>query len=225
MRIGIVSDVHSNLQALLAVKEKMDGAGLDLVVSAGDVVGYGADPNKCCEIVAGWTGRAVIGNHDIAALKKSAEAMNPYAAKAALWTARQLSESSSAYLSSLRESVKYSAEGGTLEMHHGSPRSVWEYIYEEDLSEGMLEEAGADVLVLGHTHVPYVRRFRGGLIINPGSVGQPRDGDPRASSAILETSNLTCRIIRTEYDIEEASARILGAGLPEMLATRLYRGF
>ena len=224
MRIAIVSDVHSNLQALLEVAERIDGEAVDFTVCAGDIVGYGADPNRCCEIVSRSVRSSVVGNHDVAALSGDASGMNAYATAAAHWTARQISGDPRKYLLSLKESARPDAEGLTIGLHHGSLHSIWEYLYEADLSEDMLSESGTEVLVFGHTHVPYVKRYPGGLIINPGAVGQPRDRDPRASFAILETEPLTCRIIRVRYDVQGASDAILSAGLPGMLAERLHQG-
>ena len=225
MRIAIVSDVHSNLQALEEVKRRLDDAGVDFVLSAGDAVGYGANPNKCCTILKDWVRHSVLGNHDLAALRGDPSSMNPYAAKAILWTSRQIDESSRGYLESIKESAHSDAGGHKIEVRHGSIRSIWEYVYEEDLSEDMLRQSEAEVLVLGHTHVPFARRYEGGMIINPGSVGQPRDGDPRASFGILQTEPLSFEIHRVEYDIDGASEAILKAELPEFLADRLFKGF
>ncbi len=225
MKIALISDVHSNLPSLLAVKEKIDAAGIDFVVSAGDNVGYGADPDRCCDIVARLTQHSVVGNHDAAVLQRDVSGMNPYAATAVLWTVEHMSDSNSKYLSMLGESARFTADGLAIEIHHGSLNDIREYLYEEDLSEAMLQDSRADVLIFGHTHVPYAKRFGKGMIVNPGSVGQPRDGDPRASFGVLDTDPLSFRITRVDYDIDEASGRILKAGLPEMLATRLSHGF
>ena len=225
MRIAVISDVHSNLQALEEVKKRIDDEGIDYVLSAGDAVGYGADPNRCCAILKDWARHSVLGNHDWAALRRDPSGMNPYAEKAALWTAEQIDEDSREYLGSLKESAHSDANGSAIEARHGSLRSMLEYVYEADLSEDLLQQSGADVLVLGHTHVPYAKMFASGLIVNPGSVGQPRDGDSRASFGILQTEPLSFEIRRVDYDIDRASEAILEAGLPEFLAERLFKGF
>ncbi len=224
MRFAIVSDIHSNLPALSSVKEAVERLGVEAVICAGDTVGYGANPNECCQVIAGWALVSCIGNHDLAALRRDPAGMNPYAAKAALWTSEHLDEDSKAYLSGLEESARLRMDEIDFEIHHGSLRSIWEYLYEDDATERMLSEALASVLVFGHTHVPYVKRYPAGIIVNPGSVGQPRDNDPRASLAILSTDPLMCETIRVEYDIEAASEAILREGLPTMLAERLYSG-
>lgn len=224
MRIAVISDVHSNLQALEEVKRRIDREGVDCVLSAGDAVGYGADPNRCCAILRRWAGQSVLGNHDLATLRRDPSGMNPYASKAALWTAGHIDEDSRRYLESLKESAHSEANGRTVEARHGSLRNIWEYVYETDLSEGLLRQSGAEVLILGHTHVPYARRYASGLIVNPGSVGQPRDGDSRACFGILRTHPLSFEISRVDYDIDGASEAILKAGLPEFLAERLFKG-
>ena len=166
---------------------------------------------------------SVVGNHDVAALERDPSGMNPYAGAAAIWTSERLTDKSRSYLLSLGESAK--AGEASMTVHHGSLHNISEYLYEDDVIEEMLVEAESSVLVFGHTHVPYVKEFRRGLIVNPGSVGQPRDRDPRASFGILETKPLSCRIVRVPYDIEGASEAILGAGLPRILAERLKIGF
>jgi putative phosphoesterase len=225
MRIAVISDIHSNLPALEAVKEEIERSRAEKVVCAGDVVGYGGSPNECCRIVAGLARNACLGNHDLAALRRDPSGMNPYAARAVIWTAETLDEASRRYLKTLGKSSLFEDDGVAFAVHHGSLRSIWEYLYEEDINEGMLNEAGVHVLVLGHTHIPYVMTYADGLVMNPGSVGQPRDGDPRASLAILDTRPLRCEIRRVEYDIEEATESIRTAGLPDMLAERLRLGY
>lgn len=224
MRIAIVSDVHSNFQALSVVKGHIDEAAVDLVVCAGDTVGYGANPNECCDTIRQLARCVTTGNHDIASLTRSTEGMNPYAAEAAEWTGDNLDDPSREFLQSLKESATLQTDDRTCAMYHGSIRSVWEYLYEEDVRDDLLRNTGADVLIFGHTHIPYIKKFPSGLIVNPGSVGQPRDGDPRASLAILDTRDLRCDIVRLQYDIRAAAQAIREAGLPDFLATRLLRG-
>lgn len=224
MRVAIISDVHSNLQALTAVLAEIDRDALEAVICAGDIVGYGANPNECCGLLADRCRGIVLGNHDHSALTGDTCLMNPYAARASVWTARALSERSRSFLASLPKEAFIGIGGSSLAMYHGSPRSMSEYIYETDMDEGIMESARSDLLVLGHTHVPYIVRFGHGLAINPGSVGQPRDGDPRASYAVLDVPRLECEIRRLDYDIDGAAKAIMGAGLPELLADRLYAG-
>ena len=224
MRIAVVSDIHSNLQALTAVTDAIREERVDIVVFCGDLVGYGANPNECCEVLRNLAAHSVIGNHDVSALTRDTSWMNPYAAEAVLWTAGVLSGSSKDFLKSLKMEGRFTKAGTTCVMFHGSPHSVTEYLYEEDVNQGMLAKARADVLIFGHTHVPYVRRFGAGIILNPGSVGQPRDGNPKASYAILESEKPHCDIRRVDYDVETAANAILSAGLPGSLAERLFQG-
>lgn len=224
MRVGVVSDIHSNLPALKAVLEQLDGCPLDMLVCAGDVVGYGAYPNECCRLLSEAADVVVEGNHDSAAITGDTAGMNPYAAAAAMWTNGVLDDRSRHFLGTLRPSAGVDAGGVRLSVFHGSDTDRNEYVYEESVEPGMLTRCGSDVIVLGHTHVPFVRSFPEGVVANPGAVGQPRDGDPRASFAVMDTETRTFDITRVEYPVDEASEAILRAGLPMMLAARLSVG-
>lgn len=224
MRLAVIADVHSNLHALSAVITKIQEASPDLVVCAGDVVGYGAFPNECCEIVHDLAEHTVLGNHEVSALARDTSFMNPYAAKALLWTADRLNEKSRNWLRSLEKEARFAISGLRVSMYHGSVESYSEYVYEEETSESMLARGRCELLLLGHTHVPYFKRFKTGIILNPGSVGQPRDGDPRASHAIFESDTMNCRIVRTTYDVDKAADAISREGLPSFLQERLYVG-
>ena len=239
----IIGDVHANLAALEAV---LAAAGaIDAVWCLGDTVGYGPQPNECVERVAGLPGlRCVAGNHDWAALgKQDLSAYNPEARLAAEWTAKVATSASRAWLEGLPE--RDQAEGFTLV--HGSPRHpIWEYV----LTPGVAQEnfpyfTSLDCLV-GHTHVPVIFREPGlrhrtaevvlpeidrpfsyravRAIINPGGVGQPRDGDPRASFMILDTAASTLTYRRVPYPIEETRRLMRAAVLPARLAQRLSYG-
>lgn len=223
-RVVIIADVHSNLPALRAVSARIEELNPNLVLCAGDIVGYGASPNECCSIVKDISDLAVYGNHELAALTGDVIWMNPQAARAAIWTKRMLSESSRRYLSQLGLEGRTSCDQRLLAVYHGSVDSALEYVFEEQAEEGLLERALCDILVLGHTHVPYIRKFARGLIVNPGSVGQPRDGDPRASFAVLDTQKLEGTIQRVVYDTYQAWEDVIEAGLPEFLAERLLMG-
>jgi len=223
--IAIISDIHSNLHALEAVLAEIKELDPQMIVCAGDLVGYGAFPNECCRKVEEVAGAGVVGNHDLAALTRDTSYMNPYAKKAAIWTADNLDPESRRYLLSLRTETRVKIQDMRLAMFHGSSRDVSEYVYEEDADDHMVTRAACEILIMGHTHVPYEKRTRSGLIVNPGSVGQPRDGDPQASYAVLDTERLSATIERVEYDIELAAKAITAAGLPRFLAERLAQGF
>jgi len=219
MEIALIADVHANLPALEAVLEEI--AGLE-VLSCGDIIGYNPYPNETIEVFRERGIKGVLGNHDWAALTLSLSWFNPAAAQALLWTARALSKENLRYLSTLPEKLHDSR----LLLCHGSPRDpIFEYVYPdapEALLTSFLQERR--VLVLGHTHVPFVKRFEEGLILNPGSVGQPRDGNPRASYAILDVESSRVEIKRVSYDVERVADEIVRRGLPTRLATRLYEG-
>jgi putative phosphoesterase len=224
MRLALISDVHSNLHALETVERAIDIDGIDLIVCAGDIVGYGAFPNECCRIVQHIADQAVLGNHDIAALTRDVTSMNRYASEAAKWTSNKLDTNSKEFLSTLRTAGKFISNGISVAMYHGSPRNVNEYVYEEDLKEGALSSEAAEVIILGHTHIPFARKIGRQLVVNPGAVGQPRDGDRRASYAVLDTTTRECTIKRLDYDMGSAASAIEAAGLPGVLADRLFDG-
>lgn len=224
MRLAVMADIHSNLHALKAAAELIHARRPDIIACAGDVVGYGAFPDECCSMVERMCGACVAGNHDRAAVSRDPSGMNPFAAAAVLWTAGRLGDRSRAFLSSLAPSSRFDAAGRRVSVFHGSPYDPDEYVYEEAVTEGMLRSCGSDIVVMGHTHVPYARRLGGVLAVNPGSVGQPRDGDPRGSFAVIDTGLMECEVVRFRYPVEEAAEAIVSAGLPRILADRLAVG-
>ncbi len=224
MRLAIIADIHSNIHALEAVMKEIERADIDQVVCAGDIVGYGANPNECCHIVGKAAAHVVMGNHEISALTNETTGMNPHAAAASRWTASALEEGSKRFLGSLETGSKFDAGDMRVAMYHGSVGSAMEYVYEDEINEDIVRSSGGALLILGHTHVPYAKDFGLMMATNPGSVGQPRDGDPRASFAVLDTNTRKCVVRRVGYDIGGASEAILAAGLPRFLAERLFLG-
>jgi len=225
MRLAVIADIHSNLHALESALEVIGQEQLDGVLCAGDIVGYGAFPNECCALVRNRCSASILGNHDRSALSRDIDRMNPYAAAAALWTADALTPDSKGFLSSLGESHRREVGGIRISMFHGSPSDPDEYVYEDIVDDRILRDGDGDIVIMAHTHVPYVWKDTNGLVVNPGSVGQPRDRDPRGSIAILDLSSLSCEIRRFEYPIDEAAEAILSAGLPHVLADRLRIGW
>jgi putative phosphoesterase len=217
MKLAIISDVHSNLHALEAVLNEIDRFTPEMTVCAGDVVGYGAYPNECCEMLRDR-------NHDSAVLDRDLSGANPYAARAILWTSDVIKADSRKYLESLGIESRFSFGGRTVAMFHGSPSDPNEYVFEYDVDDDLLKSAEADVLILGHTHVPCVKKLSSGLFINPGSVGQPRDSEWKASFAILDSDTNECIIMRVPYDLGGATEAIRNANLPSILAERLFYG-
>jgi len=239
--LALISDIHGNLQALEAILGRIEAMGIEEVVCLGDVVGYGADPNACLDRVRSVCTRVIMGNHDAAAVgMTSVEYFNSAARTAALWTGGQLSEENKAYLRSL----PYGADFDRFRIVHATPDDppAWKYLLTADSALLQFDYFSGSLLFYGHTHVPltfdlseagdiavseeYELRLEEGhrYIINTGSVGQPRDGDPRAAFAVFDREKLRVTILREKYDIELAQRAILAAGLPPVLADRLSYG-
>ena len=239
----IVSDVHSNLEAFRsAIADAERRGGFDEIWSLGDLVGYGPDPVAVIELLRQHDHKAVVGNHDLAAIGKlSTEAFNPHATHAAQWTAEQLGEDQQQFL--LNQPMKLRIDDFTLV--HGSPRDpVWEYVV--STSSAVANFAHFDTLrcLLGHSHIPFVCRPKGEnsaeflapthdeplvmgtdkMIVNPGSVGQPRDGDAKASYAVYDTTQDSMTHHRAEYGIPATQDRMREFKLPDFLIDRLTYG-
>lgn len=227
--VVIVSDVHSNLEALQAVLSRVEGFQ---VWCLGDLVGYGADPNEVIETLRERDVVSLLGNHDYAAVTGDTAGFNARAAMAVRWTRNALNGRSLAYLKSLptERKVELGAVHGYLT--HGSPDgSTWEYVDPRTHSQlfgHYLEKLGVGFIGLGHTHVPFIAEVEGiGTVFNPGSVGQPRDGDRRAAYAVLSTTGggaVRVEGFRVEYDFKTAASKMIAAGLPAQYAERLYEG-
>lgn len=240
MTHAVVSDVHGNLEALERVLEDLERRGVDEVVCLGDFVGYGASPNECIERLRPRIAGAVAGNHDLAACGRIRLGyFNPDAASAAGWTDRRLTDENRAYLAGLPFSIAWRG----MQLVHASPAQprAWHYVLSPQDADEELEAAEAPVCLIGHSHFPgafeqlggETRYFRdetvalepdGRYLVNVGSVGQPRDGDPRAAYLLVDEEARTLRHVRLEYDVEGAMQRIRDAGLPPFLAERLRWG-
>lgn len=224
MRIGIIADVHSNLLALEVVIEKLEMQDIHRIIHAGDVVGYNPYPNEVIDFLKSKGIESIKGNHDRATITSDTSWFNPAASEAVEWTRKRLFSEKIRYLSSLKDRMHFDMEGKRIAMIHGSPYDDDEYVYPHEAHKGMLLDADVDVLILAHTHVPFVRRFEGGMIVNPGSVGQPRDGDWRASFAILDSDTMDFKVFRVVYDVETVISKIYEEGLPPFLGDRLRIG-
>jgi len=248
MRLGIISDIHANLPALEAVIADAQEHNPDELWCLGDVVGYGAHPNECTELVQDRCSRCLVGNHDLAVLGElDLDVFSPTAARAVRWTRRNINEEA---LGFLRER-KPADEEAPLALYHASPRDpIWEYVLWEDQAAECIQAQASRVSLIGHSHValafvevniepapttPLARRSLGASgthldleegrwLINPGSVGQPRDGDPRAAWLELDTGAWTALFHRVEYDIDRAAKAIEATDLPAHLGRRLYVG-
>lgn len=226
MKVLVVSDVHSNLAALEAVLD--DVGSWDIAVSAGDIVGYGPHPQECADLLGFKNFRCVRGNHDNAVATMETEWFNDYAADAISINRGMLSPVTIKWLGALPTELKFEVGGLSFAVYHGSPTEpLTSYIYPADAEKNadrLLNHTHADILIIGHTHIPYQVNRGSKLILNPGSVGQPRDGDPRASYLTIETNPLHAEHHRVEYNIDATTEAMEAIGLPHILATRLYRG-
>ena len=241
MRVAVISDVHSNLHALEAVRREIERERPDEVWNLGDSVGYGARPRECCEILARLTTHSLVGNHDLAAIGRlSLAGFSPVAAAAAAWTQQHLSESATAYLTGPEPSSKLVG----CELYHGSPREpVWAYVLRAAGAADAFSLSSEPLVLVGHSHFALAASLIDGQLefdlapegtvvdltvgrrlLNPGSVGQPRDGEPRAAYLLLDLDTGRAEFRRVEYEIERTQSEIRAAGLPEQLARRLSRG-
>jgi len=238
MRAAVISDVHSNLAAFEAILAAIDERAPDELWCLGDLVGYGARPNECCTIVRRRSTTCLAGNHDLAVRGTIDLAeFSGDAGVAARWTRDVLADESLAYLNTLEPSG--AAHG--VELYHGSARDpVWEYVLSDDAALITFALTDSQVVLVGHSHVALQVSVdgKGGLapdgtvvrfgemrhLLNPGSVGQPRDGDPRAAWLEVDIDAATATFHRVAYDVERTQAEIRAAGLPEVLAERLAYG-
>ncbi len=224
MRLALLADVHGNLPALEAVLRDVDILGADQIWVAGDFVGYNPWPNEVIALLRERKVRGIRGNHDRAALTGDTSWFNDLAAAAIRWTRIVLSPASVGYLTSLDDRVRVPSPYGMVAMYHGSPRNDDEYVMPWAADEALMRMAGAAFVILGHTHVPMAFSSRFGILVNPGSVGQPRDRDPRAAWALLDTATGTVLPRRVSYDLDAVVQRIHKVGLPAELADRLRWG-
>jgi len=242
MRALIIGDIHSNLEAFRAVLD--DAArhgGFDRVWCLGDVVGYGPDPVACIALLRRYEHLCVVGNHDRVAIGwLDTRDFNPYAAAACRWTASRLRPEDVVYLSRLPETV---SEGDVALVHGSLRRPIWEYLLSEETARATFELLDTLYCFVGHSHVPCLYRETGQgprfeslregeplalgverLIVNPGAVGQPRDGDPRAAYVIYDDAARTLLFRRVAYDVAATQEKMRRADLPSRLVERLSVG-
>jgi predicted phosphodiesterase len=240
MRVAVVSDIHSNLHALEAVLAAIDSETPDELWCLGDLVGYGPRPNECCAIIAERADFCLGGNHDLAVRGTiDLEEFGGDAALAAKWTRDTLDPRAQEVLSRLEpEGVVHGVS-----LFHGSARdSIWEYVLNDEAALATFELTRSALVLVGHSHVALqiiqsdelsgstapagMELELGGVraLLNPGSVGQPRDSDPRAAYLLLDLEAQHASFRRVEYDVERTQREMREAGLPEMLAARLELG-
>jgi len=240
MRLAFISDIHANIHALNEVAECLDEESPDKIICVGDVVGYGAYPLECLTWVREHCEFTVLGNHDFHAVEHSeAYNFNPRAYKALAWTGNQLKDEDRKWL---REQPISIVVDDVLVIHgHPMAPEAWLYILDGHQADLALKLVEQSYVVTGHSHMQgcffegegrtkmirdEVIHLKGRrAVLNPGSVGQPRDGDARAAFAIFDTDELTFKLIRIEYDVEGARDAIIEAGLPRELGDRLLVGY
>jgi len=225
MRIGFISDIHGNMEALEVALAAIEKRQPDRLYCLGDIVGYGANPNECIERVRQSCQIVVLGNHDAALIgHTSIQYFNSYAQEAITWASRVITEENLAFLRAMP--LALSSDG--LLLVHATPRDPahWDYIFSQKEAQRHFEVMEESVAFIGHSHIPAEFRDEttGKRIINIGSVGQPRDGDARLSCGLFETEAGTFQWIREVYPVQDAAAKIRRAGLPEFLAQRLSLG-
>jgi predicted phosphodiesterase len=240
MRVAVISDIHANLHALEAIAEAIDREAPDAVWCLGDLVGYGPEPNACCAWAAERTELCLAGNHDLGVLGTLDLAdFSPDAEAAASWTRTVLDESARAYLTALRSCAERLGVG----LFHASPRDpVWEYVLTWEAARDAIRDSDRAVTLVGHSHVPLaivdgsgrigghaaggtqIDLSTGRWLLNPGSVGQPRDGDPNAAWLLLDLGARRASFRRVPYDVARTQAEIRDRGLPDALAERLAHG-
>jgi len=218
MLVGVISDVHANRVALDAVLEDMPE--VDAMVCAGDVVGYNPWPAECVDSLRGRSVPTVMGNHDRAVVTGAGFAGNGMADAGVRYAREALDDDRHAWLAGLPD--QRLVFNGRLKVVHGHPGDPNRYTYPELFSEELLD--GEDVLVMGHTHVQAHETYDDGVVLNPGSVGQPRDEDPRAAYAIVDLDTLAVDERRVEYDVDRVVDAIADAGLPRDTGQRLRKG-
>jgi diadenosine tetraphosphatase ApaH/serine/threonine PP2A family protein phosphatase len=241
VRVAVVSDIHANSHALEAVLDDVARERPDELWCLGDVVGYGPRPNECCALVRERADVVLCGNHDLAVVGALDLAeFSGDAARAARWTQDEIADDNRAWLAGLEPT----ARRDQAELFHASPRDpVWDYVLSEQVAHQSLELTQAPVVLVGHSHVALAlstagEDIEGGLapagteaalagrrwLLNPGSVGQPRDGDPNAAWLLVDFDTDRATFRRVAYDVERTQAEIRAAGLPELLAGRLAHG-
>ena len=241
--MALISDVHGNLPAFEAVLADIEREGVDARWCLGDLVGYGAQPDECVALARQSCEVCLIGNHDLVVIDKlDVSEFSHNAAVAALWTRDNIADESRDYLNGLASQ----GEAGELGLFHASPRDpVWEYVLSSGQAAGCMDAMDQRVGAVGHSHVAlwFTRDeagaavsgdqapggteldiSQGDWIVNPGGVGQPRDGDPRAAWLLLDLASWSASWRRVEYPIDDAARAIEQAGLPDALSKRLYVG-
>jgi putative phosphoesterase len=229
-RVAVITDIHANLAALEAALARLDELGIERVYCGGDLVGYGPHPNEVCALIEARGIPAIYGNYDYAIARDLEDCGCAYVdahdreigQRSVDWTLEHTGRAAKDFMRGLPFDLRFEVGGVAVHLVHGSPRKVNEYLFEDkpaSLYERLAAAEDADVLVFGHTHKPWVRDHGGVRFVNCGSVGKPKDGDPRGAFAVLDGREVT--IERVAYDADRVAAEVREAGLPGEFAERL----
>jgi putative phosphoesterase len=234
-RVAVITDIHANLPALEASLEAIEQIGVDAVYCGGDLVGYGPHPNEICRLIEERRIPTIYGNYDYAIARELDDCGCAYVTeedrelgqRSVAWTLANTDQPSKQFMRGLPFDLPFELGSRWIHLVHGSPRKVNEYLFEDKparLFERLAAAESGDVLVFGHTHKPWIHEYGGLLFVNCGSVGKPKDGDPRAGFAILELGedgSVRARIERVSYDAEAVAREVAAAGLPGEYAEKL----
>ena len=236
MRLAFLSDIHANQPALLNVIDDIATQSVDKTYCLGDLVGYGPTPNQVIDTIRYFEFPTVMGNYDDGVGFDKADCGGAYVTNEEKrngqtsidWTSEHVTADNKEFLRNLHSKIEFTVDGLRFLLIHGSPRKINEYLYEdrpESILMRILEPLDIDVLLCGHTHKPYHRQVAGIHIINDGSVGKPKDGDPRACYAIIDTDDaLSVEFRRVKYPINLITERTIDTGLPKVFADTLRTG-
>ncbi len=236
-RAAVITDIHGNLPALQAALARIEQLGIESVFCGGDLVGYGPHPNEVCALVAERAIPTIYGNYDFAIARDLEDCGCAYVTahdrelgqRSVDWTLAHTSRRSKDFMCGLPFDLRFPVADVDVHLVHGSPRKVNEYLFEDkpaSLYERLAAAESDPVLVFGHTHKPWVHEYGGVLFVNCGSVGKPKDGDPRGAFAVLEAAagGVAVSIERIEYDAGAVAAEVRAVGLPGELADKLAAG-
>jgi putative phosphoesterase len=234
VRVAVITDIHANHPALEAALTAIDAIGVDAVFCGGDLVGYGPHPNEVCALIEERAIPTIYGNYDYAIARELDDCGCAYVTphdrelgrRSVEWTLANTSERSKGFMRQLPFDLSFLMGSRRVRLVHGSPRKVNEYLFEDkpaSLYERLAASAECDVLVFGHTHKPWIREYGGVLFVNCGSVGKPKDGDPRAAFAILELTGdrVVASVERVPYDATGVAREVEAVGLPGEFAAKL----
>jgi putative phosphoesterase len=228
--VAVITDIHGNLPALRSALRRIDELGIERVYCGGDLVGYGPHPNEVCALVQERGIPTIYGNYDYAIARDLDDCGCAYVTQhdralgeqSVAWTLEHTDQASKDFMRALPFDLRFAVGDREIHLVHGSPRKVNEYLFEDKparLYERLAAAEDAHTLVFGHTHKPWIHEYGGVLFVNCGSVGKPKDGDPRAAFAVIDRNGT--RIERVEYDVETVAREVAAAGLPAEYGEKL----